>query len=37
MLPFPDPQLSFADVQTLMKGRTAAHRELRAKFEQATK
>jgi predicted DNA-binding transcriptional regulator YafY len=33
-LPFPPPELSFADVLELSKGRTAAHRKLRAQLAE---
>jgi predicted DNA-binding transcriptional regulator YafY len=33
-LPFPDPQLTCGEAQTLAKGRTAAHRKLREQIER---
>lgn len=36
-LPFPDPELTFGDVVTLMKGRTGSHQRLRKLFNQLTK
>ena len=35
-VPFPDPELTFGDVMTLMRGRSAAHRKLKHLFEQTT-
>lgn len=36
-LPFPDPDLSFADAITLSKGRTASHRKLKKLVEKLTR
>ncbi|HVS34657.1 MAG TPA: hypothetical protein VMS17_03680 [Gemmataceae bacterium] len=35
LLPFPDPHLTLAEMRTLSKGRTPAHRKLRGLLEQA--
>lgn len=35
-VPFPDPELTFGDVMTLMRGRSTAHRKLKHLFEQTT-
>ena len=35
-LPFPDPRLSYYDVQTLASGRSEAHRKLAACYEAQT-
>lgn len=35
-LPFPDPQLSYKDVQTLSTGRSDAHRKLAAHYNAQT-
>lgn len=35
-LPFPDPGLTFGDVLRLAKGRTAAHRKLKAQLADVT-
>lgn len=36
-LPFPDPELTFGDMVTLMKGRSGSHQKLRKIFAQLTK
>jgi biotin operon repressor len=36
-LPYPDPELTFGDVVTLMKGRSSSHQRLRKQFTQLTK
>jgi predicted DNA-binding transcriptional regulator YafY len=36
-LPFPDPELSFADAIVLAKGRTAAHRKLKQLVDALTR
>lgn len=36
-LPFPDPELSFADALVLSKGRTASHRKLKQLVEKLTR
>lgn len=36
-LPFPDPELTFGDVVTLMKGRTTSHQKLKRIFESLSK
>jgi hypothetical protein len=35
-VPFPDPELTFGDVMTLMRGRSQAHRKLKHLFELTT-
>ena len=35
-VPFPDPELTFGDVMTLMRGRSQAHRKLKHLFQQTT-
>ena len=35
-VPFPDPELTFGDVMTLMRGRSSTHRKLKRLFEQTT-
>jgi hypothetical protein len=35
-VPFPDPELTFGDVMTLMRGRSQAHRKLKQLFQQTT-
>jgi len=35
-VPFPDPELTFGDVMTLMRGRSQAHRKLKLLFQQIT-
>ena len=37
LVPFPNPQLTFGDVVTLMKGRSASHRKLRHAFDGLVK
>lgn len=36
-LPFPEPNLTFGDVLSLMKGRSKSHQKLRGMFEKITK
>lgn len=36
-VPFPDPELSFAEILVLMKGRQTAHHKLRQLFGQVTR
>lgn len=36
-LPFPDPELTFGDVATLMKGRSSSHAKLQRLFERLTR
>jgi hypothetical protein len=35
-LPFPDPHLTYGEMQQVAKGRTAAHDKLRARLEELT-
>lgn len=37
LLPFPDPELTFGDVETLRKGRTPTHAKIRQLFLRITK
>jgi len=36
-LPFPDPELTFGDIETLMRGKSATHEKLRALFKKISK
>ena len=36
LVPFPDPELTFGDVMTLMRGRSQAHRKLKTLFQETT-
>lgn len=36
-LPFPDPEITFGDVEVLMKGRTQTHDKLKTLFKRVTK
>jgi hypothetical protein len=35
-LPFPDPRLTFGEVQQLVKGRTAAHKRIKEQIDELT-
>lgn len=37
VLPFPDPELTFGDVESLMRGRTPTHAKIRQLFLKITK
>jgi hypothetical protein len=36
-LPFPDPELTFGDIETLMRGKSATHEKLRSLFKKISK
>lgn len=37
LLPFPDPELTFGDIEVLMRGRSQTHEKMRTLFKRITK
>ena len=37
VLPFPDPELTFGDVEVLLKGRSPTHQKIKQLFQRITK